>query len=273
MLLGSSSRLCGRGVSALVAVVVLAGCSSPTEPQPPKEHREQVAAVPTTPSGEVIPVDSSPDSEGDGWAYYDSYLCPLEDAPLDHLTGAAVDEFGADAVANAYCNMGGFFMRSAVTELTDPAKASPEAAERYYTWIGRALTEPAAQRWQKMIAESSRDGGASINELTYYNIAPPQGFHYSEGRPVSINDHVSPPHADVATLPDGRTALALWFTVSNDIALHPEPGEDATHVWPLQREVALYLTPNPEPGDEHPWLVESWTTSWKALPVHKWDIS
>lgn len=270
---------CATGrLSALVAaavVVVLSGCTSQTAP----------TVYSGGPDGQTVPAEATeaagPRSSVNPEPLADSTvevsptaICPGDGPAPEPFTGPAVAEFGAGAVMDAYCEVGAFFAQRAVTSVTDPGMADPVRAGEDLRFVGERLSVTAAQEWGKTVAlaGSSPAAARALSDLTYYRLAAPAGYAYPVGGPVSVDARVSAAAADVVRLSDGRKALALWFTASNTLPLAKTTGGRATHARTLTRKVAVYLVPNPDPvaaGDVS-WLVESWTTSWRASKPVPW---
>lgn len=256
-------------------LMVLCGCTSQV---PPTVHSggPNDRTVPTKATEAAGPRSSvNPEPLTDSTVEVSpTAICPGDGPAPEPFTGPAVAEFGADAVMDAYCEVGAFFAQRAVTSVTDPGMADPVRAREDLRFVGERLSVTAAQEWDKTaaLAASSPAAARALSDLTYYRLAAPAGYAYPVGGPVSVDARVSAAAADVVRLSDGRKALALWFTASNTLPLAKTIGGRATHARTLTRKVAVYLVPNPDPvaaGDVS-WLVESWTTSRRASKPVPW---
>lgn len=252
----------------LVVVLIAAGCGtadqapSPT-PSAPTSGRSD---VPTSGSSEATPATMPPTTSPDVEVSRTS-VCP-DPSRVDPFAGPAADEFGAAAVLDAYCESAGLLHGRAITTLTDPAQADPATAGSDLSFVTEHLTVRAGQDWNKATAAGDSD---TINSLTYYRLPVGRlGYAFSLPGPTSLDGEVSAARADTTVLDDGSTGLALWFTITNHVALVKADASPSvpTHRMPLVRDVALYLSPNPDESDhDHDWLIASWVTDWRTEPV------
>lgn len=260
-----------RGLLALSAALVLVGCSSgeerPIRPSPSVASEENEAGgAPTARNTPASPVDSSPPTT----EVSQTIVCSPDGPPLTPFTGSAVSRFGAEAVMDAYCESAAFFVQHSITNLTDPATADPHQAASDLRFVADRLTVGGAQRWNRLAVKAGTSANAerALSDLTFYRMGLPAGYAYPADGPVAVGGTVSKATADVTKLPDGRAALALWYSVRLSLpvtkAAHGRVGE-ATHLLPLTRNVALYLVPNADPhaDPDESWQIESWTTSWE----------
>lgn len=198
----------------------------------------------------------------------------VDPAGVDPFTGPAVTQFGAAAVMDAYCEAAEFLHGRAITTLTDPAHTDPATAHTDLSFVDERLTVRAAQDWNKATTNADSD---AINALTYYRLpVGGLGYDYPRTGPTSLDGEVSAARADTSVRADGSTVLALWFTVTNHLALvkTDAPAAEPTHQMPLVRDVALYLTSNPDKTDPNrDWLIDSWTTEWHSEPVRPLSVS
>lgn len=270
-----------RGLLAVTALTVLVGCGSadlPVDPSPapPTERTEQTERPDGAPVATNTPATPTADQPTVA-AVSETIVCSPDGPTPKPFTGPAVAEFGADAVLDAYCESAAFFVQRGVTNLTDPAAADPRNASRDLRFVNDWLTVGAAQQWARTAAAAAGSPKAerALSDLTYYRLALPRGYAYPEGGPMAVGGEVSEAMADVATLADGRTALALWYSVSVDLPVARAGvagARPATHALGLARKVAVYLVTNPDPRapDDRSWLIESWTTNWESGAVEPW---
>lgn len=262
-----------RGLIAVTAMALLVGCSADgaVRPSPGPVDEEVAQPAPTPPPTNSPGVPTTPQPADGGVS--ETVVCSADDPAPEPFTGPAVEEFGADAVMDAYCESAAFFVQG-VTNLTDPRQADPRTASRDLQFVADRLSVRAAQRWAGVTAAAATSPAAQrdLDDLTYYAVALPGRFSYPVEGPMAVDGRVSRAAADVATLSDGRTALALWYTVDTGLPVVRDGLRSAAHVFPLRRDVALYLVPNPDPdaGLNESWLFESWTTSWSAGSVESW---
>lgn len=263
-----------RGLLVVAAMVLLVGCSADgvVRPSPGPADEEVTQSAPTPPPTNSPGVPTTPQPADGGVS--ETVVCSADDPAPEPFTGPAVEEFGADAVMDAYCESAAFFVQQGVTNLTDPRQADPRTASRDLQFVADRLSVRAAQRWAGVTAAAATSPAAQrdLDDLTYYAVALPGRFSYPAEGPMAVDGRVSTAAADVATLSDGRKALALWFTVDTGMPVVRDGERSATHVLPLRREVALYLVPNPDPAADSgtSWLFESWATSWSAGAVETW---
>lgn len=262
-------------LTMLVPIVLVASSCSTGDriPATPRSTPTTVHSVePTTGSTETTPSTQPPTLTPDATVSRTS-VCP-EPALVDPFTGPAADHFGATAVLDAYCETAGFLHGRAITTLTDPAQADLSTAHADLSFVSEHLTVRADQDWNKATTAGDTD---TINTLTYYRLPVGRlGYAFALPGPTSLDGDVSSARADTVVRDDGSTALALWFTVTNHVSLvkTDAPTAEPTHQMPLVRDVALYLSPNPDKTDhDHDWLIASWTTEWRTEPVRPMSLS
>lgn len=278
-----------RGLIAAAAIALLVGCGTTdrlVSPSPSTERPDQTATAgqsgqpgqpgqsAATPSATNTPADST-GTEPAHTPVSHTIVCDPHGSAPKPFTGPAVAQFGEDAVMDAYCETAAFFVQHAVTNLTDPAATDPRTAQRDLRFVQERLSVVAAQRWSRSAASAATSTKAeqALRDLTFYRLTLPRGYAYPQEGPMAVGGEVSEAVADVVTLADGRSALALWYSVSINLPVAHTSGARATHTIALDRDVALYLVPNPDtkaPADRS-WDIEAWTSTWATGPAKAWS--
>lgn len=255
-----------RTLSRLSAVALTAalafGVSSCSEDAAPPKADPVPTETPTndaTDSPTMKPV-KNPNKPGG-----ESLICREPDK-MTPFTGAAAAKFGADEVMDAYCEMADFFYLNSVTGVTAPRDAyKPIELSFVKDWLA-----PAAKRdWDKKVADDLADltdGDNAINSLIYFNLRSIEDLGYTfptdPKAPMMVSGGVGLAQTDVATLPDGRDALDLDFTVANNLVI-----EKGGKLWviSIDRTVSLRLSQADDSvADPHSWLIEGWKTDWQS---------
>lgn len=179
------------------------------------------------------------------------------------FTGGAADEFGAEAVADAYCTMVGLEMEQSFLE--DHLRNGGDVLTPidFSIWE-RYMTAETAENFQKTVTEAlssddvTDEAKQNLWSLIFFDAAGPgSGFLFTD-EPASLDRSFSPAKTEVDEV-DGRKRLLLTFDVFANLNVVKEGTKDP-YLIPIARRITFALIKNPVPtSDENDWLIDSWS--------------
>ena len=189
---------------------------------------------------------------------------PLPCVPgVDPFTGPAAEEFGADRVMAAYCDLVELSLGPGLTSLVVPAQGRTAAD---YDVVRTHLTPTARRRWRALVREylatGDPDAWARINALTVHDVRDvPRGYEIPVTGPYFFGSAAGPATAQVERAGGGEPRLVLALTVETGIVLEETGAAGGRHsLLPLTRELRYELVP----GDGDRWWVDAWGATWRT---------
>lgn len=261
----TSSRLCAVALATAVGLT-LSSCSKDdtTATPPATTASETTATAEPTESAPVPVVTPSTDPETNEVEYCDR---DTEDA----FTGPAADEFGAENVLDAYCEMVAFSFQQGFTTLMRPVEGRTVLD---YSFVKPFLTDAGAQKWDELVAqylagdEAQRD---AIFSLTAHDIGGlSDGYVIPESGPQIVGGSFSAADTKVDTR-ESTPRLEMTFDLyTNIVVTKPGLDESDLYVIPFAKRVRYTLVPTGK--DDVPWAIDAWSSTYTSEPTEKYDL-
>ena len=229
-------------VLLLVGSVLLTACSD--EPDSTGTAAAETTASATTASATPGPVPVPVPVALPG-------IEPARAAPID-LTGAAVDEFGADEVQRAYDWVVGYLdMTTFRPEIIQNDPARTAAA---YEFATEHMTPEMAANYRALVDAAfadEPDAGVRLCVHSFFNVNSTPDMAFRE--PLVADHTVTGPVASVGA--EGQLVIAV--REDGTFQLTHSGQASHLHIW---KDVTLTLVPGAGP---HEWLVESYEGTWQ----------
>lgn len=257
----TTKSIATAAATAALAITILAGCSSVQQPI----TADPTDATPTAAASETVkPVKKTTDGRAD--------VCSNVDAEAFTLSEDLEAAFTEEEVAAATCEAIRFQQDVAWTNLANPADAAfassrgQAAVELLRPWMTTRGLKTAAEIAEKAAADEGADLENELFGLTAINLENPDWLLRVEAKPGSplVGDR-SWSDATLALDEDpdeaGRERVDVTITFTDELLLARK-----TDKKPGRAKVAKTLTLAMSQTDleDHPWLVDGWSTEWKA---------
>ena len=265
-------------VALLCAAFMLTGCSgddtsvvaAPTSPEP---------SVSTSPgTGTPTPGDDTKDDSDDTFENL-PYVEPSFDAERGTMnyctddpafTGEAVEEFGADEVTTAYCDMLSYllydsFAWNSMQPIDGPEDVNEMTFQHAFGPLDPALLAD-VKKWISDLDPETKQGQDNFSYL--FDLIPfsfrwfdEDGHYYSPDQDLPLTSGASwgAARAGVVTK-DGEKRLALAFSTEVKIVLRQEKNEKV-FLLPMRRDHVLNLRPSTA-EDGPSWLITHYSTDY-----------
>lgn len=245
---------------AMTALLALTACGGGADQEASSQPNQNPTSASTSSSASESPESPTPTGG----------FCARD---VESLRGPGVQEFGQDAVDDAYCEVGDLLLaNSFVPDLIRAPNAGDLTAKDFAG--PRSFMAPDAQKdWdaavKRVTSGNSRSGDVgAIWSLMYYSLYNDAFTYFPESsdEPEVMNFAVSPARAEVDKGADGNR-LQLKLTVTADMNWVTKK-DKTPYLVPIKNEVTLWLVPTDAPvEDDHTWLIDGYkglTTSGEA---------
>lgn len=252
----------GSALAVTVLLGALTACSSddnPDNPTPP-------TAAPGTAVDGTTEVTDGPEAEPTEMPTDVPIIEPDANGKFDYcknqapFTGPASDEFGAEAVADAYCTMVTLQMEQSFLE--DHLRNNGDVLKPidFSIWT-RYMTAETAEEFNANVEKAlkgNEDAFIDVLSLTFFDMLGTDSGYAFTDEPAVLNRTFSPASTDVEEF-EGNKRLILTFDVFGDVNVVKEDTNEP-HIIPVARRIGFALVRNPVPtSEENDWLIESWT--------------
>jgi hypothetical protein len=260
-------RSVGIVTMVTAALIGLSGCSS-NDKVPSADNpvtNVEVTPVPqatqggkTTGNEPVIPSNApeAPVANSDGAIDYCAGQAPF--------TGDVADQFGADNVMAAYCEMVGFTLDQStwVNNLLAPLPDGQKRQLVEYSFVKDYMTDRQQQEWDATVQKAIDGDKASSDRvfLLIFNDITGEGLTFPDRPDLVTNKKWSPAVLGSDTAgPDGADRLTMEFTVSADVnvLVNNEP-----KVINMSKDITYALVPTGL--TDRPWAIDGFTATWKT---------
>lgn len=240
----SSIRRLGVATLATALLLGLAACGSDDDVPSAGHPKTDIDLTQADPSGASVPSNvPEAGAKADGSVDW----CVGQDP----FTGPAADQFGADNVMTAYCEMVEFTMTNAWVP-TLMREDDPQAVE--FSFMNDYMTANMQDSWAAVVQKAlAGDDTADqqVQGLTVYGLVG-EGVSFPEDDSLVRNQAAG---SAALTLdkegPNGDYRLGMTFTASADFRILKN-GEPM--LVPFTKDITYYLVPN---GDAtRPWLID-----------------
>jgi hypothetical protein len=254
------------GIAAMVtaALIGLSGCGG-DDPLPTTNAPISTAGTSgggASASGPAIPSDAPVVETGeDGSTDYCANQTPF--------AGPVADQWGADNVMQAYCEMVAFTLddSSWINSLLVKPSKPRDAVE--FSSVKKYMTTNAQASWDALVArylsgdvKDATDAANQMYNLQFFDLEG-DGMVFTQSDGLVNNKAFSPATLGTDSLgPDGADRLNMTFTVSADVALtyNGKPG-----TLPMSKTVTYSLVPTGQA--DIPWVIDGVTGNWHTDPV------
>lgn len=248
---------------ATVSLLALAGCSDDAKPEPPTPTPSASASATNTPVETASPTNSpvpTPTFSVDPTTGDMDFCDPKKQEPF---TGPATEEFGAEAVMDAYCQMVDVEMQYSFLDPLMRADSGFEVRDFSIPQV-RDMMLPELQKFYDDSVKAVVDGNATDQQAgavrTFFGYWMYNGSGYTLDTPGVYGTSFTPATTRVETV-EGRKFLILSFSVKTKFALLRDSDNKE-----MAQEYTKDLVFRLEQGtvnSTYPWYVHSYSMTLK----------